>query len=223
MVAARENQAADAGSARNLTFWDGVSAQSLACSLRQPTLDCVDQNAHGRRTIRLSTRNDRRRLRLVVTAISAYRHPIAKIFAEALGERLSLTQDLYERVYTALQEALMNAMLHGNLGLDSGLRENLRDLAKWHALIEERFALPYVARSLIRLNANWTGAMLRIAIRDSGEGFTRSPSSEALLKRSEAPIGSGRGLAILDALCDRTALRRGGTVIELDFFLVDRA
>ena len=150
---------------------------------------------------------------MTVTAQSVYRHPVARIFARALQIRLDLSPEIHERVLTAVQETMINAMLHGNLGLGSGLRNDLKGLAASHSVIAARFASEHGARSLIRVQATWTRTRLRVIVRDSGDGFERDERLAA------ARLGSGRGLMILEALCDQIGIQRRGTVIALNFLL----
>ena len=156
---------------------------------------------------------------LTVTARSVYRHPVAKIFAGTLQARHDLTPRLHERVHTALQEALMNAMLHGNLGLGSGLRDDLPALAASAELIEARFATDAIARSMIRVEATLSGPALRVTIRDSGRGFRRDQLPSPEQRMAAGQVGSGRGLVILEMLCDHVSFNVAGTAIALDFVL----
>jgi anti-sigma regulatory factor (Ser/Thr protein kinase) len=208
-----------------ITGWDGASADSLAHALRPPATDCIEADVLrlAPRTTSVQTRSrhtgSRRRLTLTLTTRSVYRHQVARIFVDALQARLDVPVDLHERVHTALQEAVMNAMLHGNLGLGSGLRDDLRALAASHAAIEARLASEQIARSMIRVEATWTRTILNLVVRDSGFGFSKTelPSEDERLAAGR--VGSGRGLMILETLCDRVQLLRSGTTIELGFFL----
>lgn len=206
---------------RGATSWDAVSEQSLVYALAPPVCVCVEAGTSGQSAVPPRRSASRRRLGLTVTAHSVYRHAIAKVFAASLQARLHLSADLRERVHTALQEALMNAMLHGNLGLDAGLRDNLQALATSHDIIESRFASEQIARSIIYIDATWTRTMLYVVVRDSGGGFNSRelPSPEERLAAGR--LGSGRGLMILQSLCDRIGLVRGGTTIKLGFLLTN--
>lgn len=199
-----------------ISRWDGISMQSLAQALMSPATDCIEGNATGSPRTGRSTG---RHLGLTVTTRSVYRHSIARVFAGALQGRIALSPDLHQRVHTALQEAMINAMLHGNLGLDASLRDDLQALTVSRAIIEARLASEQIARSLIRVDANWSGTMLYVVVRDNGSGFTKTdvPSEEERLDAGRT--GSGRGLMILETLCDRISLLRGGTTIKLGFLL----
>ncbi len=112
---------------------------------------------------------------------------------------------------------MINSVLHGNLAIGSGLRDSLEGLTTSHQAIETLLASPQIARSMIRVEAIWNSSMLYMLVRDSGVGFERDelPSSGERQKADR----SGRGLAILDAFCDRMALLNGGATIKMGFRL----
>jgi anti-sigma regulatory factor (Ser/Thr protein kinase) len=202
-----------------VTTWDGTSARSLAQALAVPADDCIEAGLPGPRRRPPRRKPSGGRLGLRVTALSVYNHPVAKLFAAALRTRLDLPADLHERLRTALQEAMMNAMLHGNLGLASRLQDSLQTLAASHSVIKARFAIGRIAGSMIRVEATWSSTTLRVVVRDSGDGYNKSelPSLDDSAAVSE--LGSGRGLVILENLCDHVGLHRGGTTIDMDFRL----
>lgn len=195
--------------------WDGMSATSLADALARAAPHCIESDIDDPKPLPGARRGRARRLCLQLSASSAYRHPIARVFVEALDARIHFAPDVRDCVRSALQEALVNAMLHGNLGLASNPWDNLQGLALSHRAIETRLAMPAIARSVISLDASWTRSMLTIVVRDGGSGFKRGDVAAV----GDARLSSGRGLAILDALCDRVALSHGGTAIELGFSL----
>jgi len=211
--AGQEQDSANAG----IACWDGASAQSLMQALLSPAADCIESGVTAPGPARRNA--SCRRLGMTVTAQSVYRYPVAKVFARALQIRLDLSLEIHERVLTALQEAMINAMLHGNLGLDSGPRNDLEGLAASHCVIAARFASEYSARSLIRVQATWTRTRLRVVVRDSGDGFSRNELPSVDERLAAARPGSGRGLMILEALCDHIGIQRRGTVIALNFVL----
>ena len=199
--------------------WDGVSVSSLTLALSPPVTECVEidlldqynKSVHGQRILG--------HLSLMVTTKSAYRQPVGKAFVEAMAIRTPMPEDLRERIYTAIQEAMMNAVLHGNLKIGSGARDSLEGLMQTHELIEQMLAVPEGARGAIRVDAIWNSKVLHVLIRDSGDGFAKAelPSSEDI--EADGQIASGRGLSILEAICDRVVLLHGGRTIKLGFNL----
>ena len=215
----QEQKEIAACAASGFSCWDGVSESSLAQALSAPVTECmeaalIDGNQYSRLSFR--ARSDGC-LRLALTTRSAYRHQVVKVFVGALADRVALSRDLRERIHTAVQEAMINSVLHGNLAIGSGLRDSLEGLTTSHQAIETLLASPQIARSMIRVEAIWNSSMLYILVRDSGAGFERDElrSSRARPKANR----SGRGLAILDAFCDRMALLNGGATIKMGFRL----
>jgi anti-sigma regulatory factor (Ser/Thr protein kinase) len=199
--------------------WDGVADGSLAQALTPPAHECIETQLLGSHRRRTRPRAKCRHLGLVLTTRSAYRHPIAKIFVDAIAERIELSNDVHERAHTALQEAVMNAVMHGNLGLGSDLRDDLNGLEQTHQNIEQLLAVPRVASGAVRVDAIWNSALLILMVRDSGAGFEKDKLPSAEQWHAAGHHGSGRGFLILEAFCDRIALLRGGTLIKLGFDL----
>jgi len=203
------------------TCWDGVSESSLARALSPPVTECmevalIDGNQYSQLSFRARTDGC---LRLAVTTRSAYRHHVVKVFVGAMAVRMDLSRDLVERIHTAVQEAMMNSVLHGNLAINSGLRDSLEGLATAHQSIEALLTSPQIARSMIRVEAIWNSSMLYVVVRDSGGGFKRSELPSPSEWQKAGHHGSGRGLAIVEAFCDRVALLNGGATIKLGFRL----
>jgi anti-sigma regulatory factor (Ser/Thr protein kinase) len=205
------------GDAARLTRWDGVSEATLTLALSLPATRCVEVDLIEQYPQRKIHQAEPRSLGLAVTTKSAYRHPVARAFIAALAHRTPLSDELHDRIYTAVQEALMNAVMHGNLRIDSGSRDSLDKLSATHDAIEAMLASPQIARGIIRVEAIWSTTMLHVLVHDSGDGFERKqlPSPEAW--HAAGHIGSGRGLTILEAICDRVALLDGGSTIKLSF------
>ena len=204
-----------------LTCWDGVSESSLAGALSLRVTECmevalIDGNQYNQLSFRPRAAGC---LRLAVTTRSAYRHKIVRVFVAALAMRTELSRSLRERIRTAVQEAVINAMLHGNLAMSSEGFSGLESMAASHEIIEGLLTSPQIARSLIRVEAVWNSAILNVLVHDSGTGFKRKKMPLSEERHAATDAKSGRGLAILEAFCDRVAVLRGGTTIKLGFRL----
>lgn len=156
---------------------------------------------------------DGENLSLVMTTNAAYRTPVVKVFVGAMADRTDLPEELRERIYTAVQEALMNAVMHGNLKIDSSLRDSVQNLMIVHETIERLLGSPNYSALAIRVEASWSATSLNITVSDSGTGFVReSPPTQEM---NETP--SGRGLGILEAMCDGFQLNDGGRSATMKF------
>lgn len=212
-----ERSKACAPQGRRLTYWDGASDSSLKSALLPPTIQCVEADLANDCQIVEPRQRIVGHLSLLVTTKSAYRHPISRAFVEAIESRMALSSELHERIYTATQEAVMNAVLHGNLRIEGGLRNSLEHFPEFHESIERKLALPEIAGGLIRVDALWNSKMLHVVIRDSGDGYDRAAVPALSETVASSPPGSGRGLSILQEICDRVVLLHGGRAIKLGF------
>ena len=199
-----------------LTYWDGGSDNSLISALSPPATQCVEAGLAD------AYRSEPRQrimghLSLLVTTKSAYRHHISRAFVEAIESRKALSTDLHDRIYTATQEAVMNAVLHGNLRIEAGLRDNIERFMEFHESIERKLALPETSGGTVRVDALWNSKMLYVVIRDSGDGYDKAAVPSLSETLGDSPAGSGRGLSILEAICDRVVLLHGGRAIKLGF------
>ena len=197
--------------------WDGVSPSSLSLALSPPVTQCVETGLEAQ--LRAQRRRIVGQLSLLVTTKSAYRHSVVRPFIEAIAKRTVIDGDLHERIYTAIQEALMNAVLHGNLQIEMGARESLEGLTKVHASIERLLAQPEIALGMIRVDALWSAKMLYVIIRDSGHGYRKDKLPSSAEREAAGRLSSGRGLSILESICDRVTLIHGGSAIKLGFRL----
>ena len=200
-----------------LTYWDGGSNSSLISALSPPATQCVETGLANECQIAAPRHRIMGHLSLLVTTKSAYRHHISRAFVEAIESRTTLSSDLHDRIYTATQEAVMNAVLHGNLRIEAGLRDNLERFVEFHESIERKLALPEVAGGMVRVDALWNSKMLYVVIRDSGDGYDKAAMPALSETMGDSPAGSGRGLSILETICDRVVLLHGGRAIKLGF------
>jgi len=220
MVSCLGPQPACVSAERDVTaLWDGASEQTLAAALLPPVVECTETGLASVGGSRGPWAGSRSRLGLLVSTATAYRLQLAKVFAIALRDRLHCSPDLHERIHTALHEAVANAILHGNLKLDSALRDGLPGLAIAHALAQARLASLPPAQGRVRIVARWRRIVLVIEVRDGGGGFRHSELTDCHQRAVERCHGSGRGLSVLAAMCDRLAFSRNGATVSLGFRL----
>lgn len=197
-----------------LTRWDGRSEETLSQALAPPATDCIEIELGE--APRETASEGGRHLTLTISTRSAYRVPVVKVFIKAMTTRTALPEELVERIHMAAQEALMNAVLHGNLKIDASLRGSLENLMAMHERIEASLGSAATARAAIAVEAVWNAREIHVLIRDSGEGFKRS-DEEAPAVELAGDRAHGRGLAILDTVCDRFELTEGGRTARLSF------
>jgi anti-sigma regulatory factor (Ser/Thr protein kinase) len=193
--------------------WDGVSADTLRLAMSMRTA-CVESVLADLPVKRAVEGGDDARLCLVVSTRAAYHTPVARVFADILANRASLSFDLQERVSTAIQEAMMNAVIHGNLRIEASLRNDIDGLTDLHKRIEQQLLDAKVAQQPITIKARWDEDEVIATIRDSGPGFAADRKARSVDGNVSA---SGRGLAIMQAFCDRIAIEDGGRTTKLSF------
>ncbi|HEY7774747.1 MAG TPA: fused response regulator/phosphatase [Marinagarivorans sp.] len=122
-------------------------------------------------------------------------------------------------LYTVLSELFNNAVEHGVLGLSSSLKSSPEGFAEYYRLRKE---------GLEQLKEGWVtidfehqletdGGLLTIRFTDSGNGFVKE---EEVTKTDEGnlhPNYFGRGLQLIDSICERVTINVPGNKIEAVF------
>jgi len=116
-----------------------------------------------------------------------------------------------EELFTVLTELYINALDHGVLQLESALKQGTAGFARYFSLRCERLQALETGYICITLKHQSTsaGGRLIICIEDSGDGFdlqTLSASSEDTFY--------GRGIQLVQELCDSLQYSHGGRVAE---------
>ena len=106
-----------------------------------------------------------------------------------------------EALFTILTELYVNALDHGVLGLESSLKKSADGFMKYFELKKER--LETINNGFVNINlaleTNNTTNQLIIMVSDSGNGFDIRKMN---LEISEELMFSGRGMALINGLCD---------------------
>lgn len=117
-------------------------------------------------------------------------------------------------LYTILVELYSNALEHGVLGLDSALKATAEGFSDYYALRNRR--LQTVATGYIRIlldhNTTEDGGILKIRVEDSGEGFIPSATGS---DKAVHQVYAGRGLALLEKMCDSVTYLGKGNQVEV--------
>ena len=172
----------------------------------------MQQHRHSSKTASLS---------VLMTCPIIYTCDIARLFTEALQQRLFFSKALQESIQLALHESIVNGLIHGNLQLSSNLRQSARDFIEYARLLNERLNDPAYAQKSMSLHASWTDERLEIKIRDEGAGYT----AVSTIKNTTQPAPqakSGRGLRLIAGISDSCTIDDFGREVTLSFLLKDR-
>ncbi|MFD2262741.1 ATP-binding protein [Lacibacterium aquatile] len=153
---------------------------------------------------------------LALTTVTAYQIDIVADVSRELTRQLSLDEEHLWKIETALSEAVGNALIHGNLALGSAARE-IGDFAAHDDAVAEALEDPAKASRLLLLSVSRTSDGIDIIVQDSGEGFDPGPTPENPIE--EAAGGSGRGVALIQALSDKVTFADHGRSICMSFQL----
>jgi anti-sigma regulatory factor (Ser/Thr protein kinase) len=112
-----------------------------------------------------------------------------------------------ETVYTVLSELYSNALEHGVLELDSTVKNTAEGFEKYYQQREQR--LKNLNQGFVSFSfhhhSGQPQSWLDITIENSGQGFDYQA-----FNRSKQPAFSGRGLSLIESLCDKVEYSNGG-------------
>ncbi|WP_041523333.1 fused response regulator/phosphatase [Gilvimarinus agarilyticus] len=117
-------------------------------------------------------------------------------------------------LYTIISELYTNALEHGVLGLDSSIKDDPEGFDRYYQLRRERtkaITEGYVKIDLAH-STDMDGGSLAIVVADSGNGF--DPAARPELTGNEY---SGRGLKMIESLCDSLEVRGAGNVVAATY------
>ena len=121
-------------------------------------------------------------------------------------------------LHTILAELFANALEHGVLGLDSRLKQTEEGYLAYYREREQRLATLEQGQLGIQVSFRAAGDQghLTLSLHDSGPGFDwQRPSSAG----DDAAFG--RGMALIDILCDKVTYSAGGTRVDAEYSLRD--
>ena len=148
---------------------------------------------------------DRMRYRRVQQAIAATGHALclmrtASFRFKTIGEARDLASMLASacpdpnRTVVGLAELLLNAVEHGNLAIDYETKGRLREENRWEEEIEARLADPAYADREVEIDFTREPELIRILIKDQGDGFDWHQYLE--IDPARALHAHGRGIAM---------------------------
>ena len=124
-------------------------------------------------------------------------------------QNAELPKSLCQKTFTVLAELVNNAVDHGILQIDSSLKNDIEGFSAYLSLRDERIAqLQENDQINIHIYTNST-TFIEVTVEDSGPGFCRTEVSE------QQQTLSGRGLALLDALCESVERNAKGNLTTI--------
>jgi CheY-like chemotaxis protein/anti-sigma regulatory factor (Ser/Thr protein kinase) len=130
----------------------------------------------------------------------------------------------WNNLYTILTELFMNALDHGVLGLSSELKSSPEGFVQYFTEREARLLTLTNGAINIRLSLFpfMEGGRMTISIKDSGAGFdtlqhTHHELKEEDKKDAEVLALSGRGINLVEQLCESLAYKDNGTLVEATY------
>lgn len=123
------------------------------------------------------------------------------------------------KIYTVMAELFSNALEHGVLRLNSNLKDSPQGFARYYQMRSQRLAL--LDSGYVRLALAYRGdrsqGRLMLEVEDSGEGFDH----QARVALEGGNNYSGRGIKLLNSLCDEVCYTGSGNAVRV-YFNVDR-
>lgn len=137
------------------------------------------------------------------------------IFSHLRARWLVQDEDLHD-VKICLYEALSNAFEHGNLEITGSEKLTLLEQSQqvWKDFLVERMNQPEYVDRKIRVSLMITEDVLKVAIRDEGQGFDYSKRTTDI-DPEELFKSSGRGLLLIQSLMDELDFEENGSIIKM--------
>lgn len=123
--------------------------------------------------------------------------------------------DQWHSVFSILTELYVNALDHGVLGLESSMKATPAGFAEYFVEREKRLeALTVGTVSLYMQHTRLhNGGRLLIRVEDSGDGFDYAAWKQSQ-SNGQTNQFSGRGIALVDGLCESIRYDNGGSLVE---------
>lgn len=120
------------------------------------------------------------------------------------------------QIYTVLAELFTNALEHGLLGLDSSAKETEQGFTDYYQMRDQQ--LQNLQQGSIILGLDYRGdkrsGRLEVMVEDTGMGFDFVPIMQARKQLNEY---SGRGIQLIEGLCDSVEYTGNGNRVKVLF------
>jgi CheY-like chemotaxis protein len=187
---------------------DDIALVQLTCD---PALSLPDANLHMPETA-CDSASGNWHIQLALEADALHRVDPLPTLMRTLTDIQDLAQHK-QTIFTILAELLANAIDHGLLGLHSSMKETPHGFAEYYERRERLLTKVRHGHLRIRLEHDRkdTGGRLVIQIHDSGPGFDVHELGPA----ADTNHGhSGRGIALVRALCETVTYQGNGNTVE---------
>ena len=122
-------------------------------------------------------------------------------------------------LFTVLSELYNNAIEHGVLGLSSSIKSSPAGFAEYYHL--RKVGLENLKEAFIRLDFDHRttneGGVLTITVTDSGKGFIPAGSENAEEKGARRLNYYGRGLSLIESICESLEVMEPGNKVRVKF------
>lgn len=192
----------------------GVDEERLTAALKPPVVACME--AVGQTIHRAPHMFRPGTLSLSLSTAAAYRLEPARLFCEALDERIGLQPEVLQKAELALHEAMVNAIIHGNLEIGALPKETLDDFMHFCQKVENRLGRPGFGDRSVHMWAVWTDKAVDIVIEDEGPGY--DAASVPVISDDDDPNRkSGRGLWLIRDLAEWAEAENEGRRMTMRF------
>ena len=124
------------------------------------------------------------------------------------------TQGIRSIMFTVLSELFNNALEHGILKLDSKLKQNSAGFQEYYEKREASLKALHSGRITIRVESLPDRGSVLVSVEDSGNGFQWENKAHLLGARSANDECFGRGLPLINTLCERVWFENNGSKVS---------
>ncbi len=125
----------------------------------------------------------------------------------------------WQNLFTILTELFVNSLDHGVLGLNSELKSSAEGFVLYFN--ERELRLSKLTDGFVDIKLSFhpivNGGRIKIVVKDSGNGFDVEQYREQLKSRDTRKLLSGRGIYILEQLCETLVYKNNGTLVEVTY------
>lgn len=198
---------------------DDISIIDIPCDGWDSTLISQMKANYQDYTLQLTDKNSQKpewqwQLQLSAKRLSAV-NPIPLIMNQI--NSIEGAKEQWRNLYTVLTELFVNALDHGVLGLSSELKNSAEGFSRYFNEREKR--LKTLKTGFVDVSLKFfqleVGGKIIVTIKDSGSGFdVLNVLKKGAITNDRDSLYSGRGLYLVEQLCDTLEFKEEGTLVE---------